>query len=486
VHLDDGVRVAYLPQEQPDSGLTFADVVNAGLGKVGELRTQLARLETTIQNGGSNGRLLTDYLSTQTQFEELDGWEVERRLDQTAEALAVSHLDPGKPLTELSGGEASRALIVALLLSSPDVLLLDEPTNHLDISGLEWLERYLTSFSGTVLVVSHDREFLDRSVTRVFELQPDGIEKFDGGYSAFKREKEHRRERLLLQVEAQDKRRRRLQSDIRATRQHARKTEETNRSGPGADKQRRYAKKVARKALARERRLEREMESDGWIELPREPSEFKLLLPSERQKGRLLVRLSSVSVQWGDAEPVLRDLDLSIYAGERIAIIGNNGVGKSSLLSMLAGELNPTTGRREYHTNFAYLPQTPVSLPLSETILGFFKDMVPGPEHRARTFLGHFRFGAPDINRTIGSLSPGERSRLLLAVGAASQPDLLLLDEPTNHLDFESLDVIETALASYQGGLVVASHDRTLIRNLNCTTVLKVENGELRATKSGV
>src|SRR3954468_1286743 len=244
-------RIGYLPQDVLDPRATIDDLLRRGLGEVWEVRLELDRLEADLRDLDAYGR-------AQERFEALGGWALEARLDEARRRLGIEHLDRGVRLGSLSGGEAARCLLAAVLLGEPTVLLLDEPTNHLDADGRAWLSEWLAGFPGTLLAVSHDRRFLDDTVERIYELSAEGLEAYEGGYTAYREERDRRRERLALLVEAQDKRRRRLEADIAMT---ARQAQYTERTVPRAiaPKFKRYAKKVAKKSKAREHRLRREM-----------------------------------------------------------------------------------------------------------------------------------------------------------------------------------------------------------------------------------
>jgi ATPase subunit of ABC transporter with duplicated ATPase domains len=361
-----------------------------------------------------------------------------------------------------------------VLLARPTVLLLDEPTNHLDADGLGWLEGFLASDAGAVLVVSHDRRFLDNTVTRVLELADGTLRSYTGGYSDYREEKARERARVAELYEAQDKRRRRLEADIRATRGQALHTELTV-SRAAAPRLKRYAKKVAKKAQARERRLEREMASEDWVQKPRAERALKVELEGDAG-ARRLAALRGVTAGW-DGEPVLRAVDLTVRGRDRIALTGPNGSGKSTLLALLAGQLEPTAGSLERDTPHALLPQTPAALPLDVSAAAYVRERSGAGEGETRRLLGHFGLEGDAALRPLGRLSPGERARVAIASMVASKAPLLLLDEPTNHLDLPSLEVLEAALREYPGAIVAASHDRAFLEGLGTTRRLEVRDG---------
>jgi ATPase subunit of ABC transporter with duplicated ATPase domains len=461
-----GDRLGYLPQDVLDPAATIDDLLRRALGEVWEVRLRLDALERDLTD-------LDAYGEAQARFEALGGWALEARLDEARRRLAIDHLDRSTRLDRVSGGEAARCLLASVLLGDPTVLLLDEPTNHLDADGRAWLGEWLGRFTGTLLVVSHDRAFLDATVDRVLELAPDGLTAYEGGYSAYKQERERRRERLALQVEAQEKRRRRLQADIATTARQGQYAERKAAGmGAAAPHYKRLAAKVAKKAKVREGRLERELASEDWLRMPRDPAAFKVRLP-EAEGGRRLV----AAVRDAAVDDVFGGASFTLHNGDRVALVGPNGAGKSTLLHLLSGTLEPDAGEVDVRGTVRLLPQTPARLPTARGLLDWFREQTALPEDEARTLLAHYRLGSEAIARPLGRLSPGERARVHVAAMVAAGADLILLDEPTNHLDFDTLEVIEAALRAYNGTLVVASHDRALHAAIGCDRVIEVRDG---------
>jgi ATPase subunit of ABC transporter with duplicated ATPase domains len=370
----------------------------------------------------------------------------------------------------VSGAEQARVLLARALLAAPDVLLLDEPTNHLDAEGAAWLGRWLAGFPGAVLVVSHDRALLDATVSRVLEF--DGIhdEPQDypgGGYSAFRVEKARRWRRLLRDFEAQEKQRLRWEQDIELTKRQALGVELTVRSGVEAPHLRRMAKKVAKKAKVRERRLRRQMESVRWVEQPRTRPPLTLAFPEDGSPGRdVVLAARGLTVRRG-GRVLLDGVDLQVRRGDRIVVTGRNGSGKTTLLQALAG---PGT---------AVLPQTSDGLRTSVSVLDFFRSRVPVYADDAERLLAGHQFGADQWAAPVRSLSAGELRRLLLAVLVNSPQRVLLLDEPTNFLDFDALDVVEEALRRYRGTVLVATHDRVFADAVGATRRWHVADGKV-------
>ncbi|HEY7076631.1 MAG TPA: ABC-F family ATP-binding cassette domain-containing protein [Solirubrobacteraceae bacterium] len=464
-------RIGLLPQEPPGPRLTVDRLLGAALGEVWRLHGELERLANRLDEPAALAR----YGEAQERFGALGGWALQAELDTARAALGIAHLPLDAPLGRLSGGEAARALLAGVLLARPNVLLLDEPTNHLDADGLTWLEGWLAGFDGALLVVSHDRAFLDAVVTRVLELEDGTLTGYAGGYSAYREEKARRGAALALAYEAQQKRRRRLEADIHSTRGYAIRTERSA-GGPGADKQKRYAKKVAHKAKARERRLRREMESERWIAKPRERGELRIGLDGGGG-GKLVAALRGVDAR------VLYGVDLAIHGRDRIAVTGANGAGKSTLLALLAGTLAPSAGEVERPGRAVLLPQVPHALPLDATPLAYVRERSGAPESEARRLLGHFGLEGRAALRPLRTCSPGQRSRVAITAMVAARAELLLLDEPTNHLDLPTLEALEAALREHPGAIVAAGHDRAFLAGIGVTRRLEVSAGRLRPAR---
>jgi len=471
VTLAPGVRAGYLPQEAPAG--TLDDLLREAIGPAWDALAELHAL--------ASPDTLDAYGRALERVEATGGWAVEARVEEARRRLGIEQLPGNAPLERLSGGEQARALLAATLLGDPDVLLLDEPTNHLDAEGLEWLEGFLAAFDGALIVVSHDRRFLDAVVTGIVELRPgDALDGYEGGYSAYREERARRRRRLEELVEAQDKRRRRLVADIAATRGYAQRTERSA-GGLGSDQLKRYAKKVAKKSKARERRLEREMASTDWVELPREAEAPRLRLEAAADRGRRVAALRGVDAARGE-RTVLEGVDLALYGGERIAVAGPNGAGKTTLLSLLLGTLAPSAGEVDVAAEVRLLPQRPHELAATGPLLPWFRRHARRgiDEGEARTLLAHFGLGEAAVHRPLERLSPGQRSRAAIAAIVASGADLLLLDEPTNHLDFDTLEVLERALAESPSTIVAVSHDRWFLDAIGCKRTLEVRDRRVR------
>ncbi|MGW9193927.1 ribosomal protection-like ABC-F family protein [Micromonospora chersina] len=453
-----GTTVGYFAQQVPDPDATVGEFLAAGLGELHPLAAELRELERRLAGGDTAA--LHAYGEAQDRWAALDGWRAQARLTEVRQRLDVEHLADDTPLHRVSGGEQARLTLARVLLDAPDLLVLDEPTNHLDAEGIAWLGQWLAAFPGGVLVVSHDRAFLDRTVQRVVEL--DGIhdepQTYSGGYTDYRAEKVRRWQRLLLDYEAQQKDQRRWLADIARTKEQARGVEESVRSGLGADQQRRYAKKVAKKAKARERRLRRQMDSIRWLAQPRTRPGLTLAFPEAAPADGEVLRARDLTLT-AAGRTLLDRADLGVRGGDRILLTGPNGAGKTTLLRALAGRREPDGGRVEAVAGVALLPQTHDALRTDVTVLDHFRAHVPVYADDAERLLDGHLFGPDQWDARLRTLSAGELRRLLLAVLVNSPARVLLLDEPTNYLDFDSLEVVEAALREFRGTVVMVSHD---------------------------
>lgn len=493
-----GAAVGWFEQQVPDPEATVGDALADGLGEVTALGLRMRELERALEHAPADGteRLLSEYGAVQDRWAALHGWTAQARLDEVRDRLGLGHLAPDTPLFRVSGGEQARLTLARLLLAAPDILILDEPTNHLDADGSAWLGGYLSRFPGAVLLVTHDRALLDRAVTRIIEL--DGIheepQNYEGGYTAYRAEKARRWQTLLLDYEAQEKYRRRLEADIENTKDHARTTEQATRN----DKLRRYAKKVAKKAKARERRLERQIQSIRWIAEPQTRPALTLAFPDDVADGEDTAGDGNCAVDGGTrARTVLSarglsakrggrmlfdGLDLDVRAGERILLSGPNGAGKTTLLGMLAGQADPDAGAIALEAEAGVLPQTHDTLHTGTTVLEFFRSRVPVYAEDAERLLDAHLFGPDQRTARLRDLSAGELRRLLLAVLVNSPARILVLDEPTNYLDFDALDVVEEALRAYRGTLLMVTHDRYFANRVRVSRHWQLGDGRFTDT----
>ena len=504
-----GATLGYVPQSFGDTldDRTLGQVVAAAQADLVAAEAALARAGDALGGAEDMAAALAQYDTALAAFEALGGYEREHRAASVLQGLGLSEIAPDTPATTLSGGQKTRLGLAMLLLRAPDLLLLDEPTNHLDVEALEWLEGFVRGYSGAVLVVSHDREFLDQTVERILYLDPETrtIKSYAGNYSDFAAAREHERE---LHSEAWKKQQEyigRTQQDILRLKAQALNVELASTpkdsdakfflSGKGG------SKKVARKARARERKLERYLESDERVEKPRSRWGLKLDFGPPPPGGRAVLRVEEVAFAYPAVsgqqsavssqqrtrddlplvEPLLSDVSFEVGYGERVALVGPNGAGKTTLLRLIAGQLAPPAGIVKLGANvrLGVMAQEQETLDLSASVLQTVLDARPMSETEARTFLHFFLFGGDSVFRLVGECSLGERSRLQLALLVLSGCNLLLLDEPLNHLDIEGREHFEQALDAFEGTVIAVAHDRAFLRSF-AERVVEVRDGRAR------
>jgi ATP-binding cassette subfamily F protein 3 len=428
-----------------------------------ELHALAARMEApeSFEHAGEYERLLDRYAELQGRFEHAGGYTIEARVDQVLDGLGFSKAEQALPATSLSGGQQTRAALGKLLLQEPDLLLLDEPTNHLDLAALEWLEEYLSGWKGAILLVAHDRYFLDKVVTRVLELAFGRIEEYPGNYTRYVQLRAERLERRRKEYVAQ-------QEYIARTEEFIRRYKAGQRS------------KEARGRQTLLNRMER-------IERPQDFQEMRFRLGKQVESGQVVLSTQKLAVGYpakhsgaAAANRLLTVPDREVQRGERIGVLGENGKGKTTLLRTIIGQLAPLEGRVALGHNvlIGYYAQTHDDLNPNNTVLDEIRQAASFNEESARTFLGRFLFSGDDVYKPISALSGGERSRLALAKLTLAGANFLVLDEPTNHLDLPARQFLQEILADYDGTLLFASHDRYFIDAL-ARRIWLVQDGTL-------
>ena len=482
------LRIGYLAQGMDfDPKATLQTSLNLTPVPETELEAEIASLAYALATDPNDSHLQSQYDSALTQLS-ISHSSLSTILGPLG--LADSPLDT--PIKHLSGGQKTRLMLARVLLEEPHLQLLDEPTNHLDIEMLEWLEDWLNRFQGASLIVSHDRAFLDNTVTSILELDPftHELKSYSGNYSDYAEQKEAERERQMQTYRDQQDKIRRMKADIARTKDQAVKTERAASSirigGPDykikgyKSYQKGIAKKVAKKAKSREKKLERFLESDELVERPHATWQLKLDFGATAHQSKDILITESLSIGYTPIVPLLENLNLHIRARQRIGLIGANGTGKTTLIRTIAGKLRPLAGNLKLGktVKFGYMAQEQELLNPDYTALQTIQSVAIFNETEARNFLHHFLFKGDDALRPTSELSFGERARLQLGMLIAQGCTFLLLDEPINHLDITSRARFEEALENFNGTILAVVHDRYFLERF-ASEVWVVKEGKI-------
>lgn len=450
ISLVRGLRVGYLAQQNMvTSGETVWNELQKVYEQVFAMEKKLRELEDEMAHAHTDAQrfaqLSADYDRLTQRFEEADGYSWKSMVSGVLNGLGFKPAQYDQCVDSLSGGEQTRLCLARLLLQKPDLLLLDEPTNHLDMETLQWLENYLAAYKGSVLVISHDRYFLDHVCTGIVEILMGSSEQYNGNYTRYIAQRQERFESRMRAYEIQQKEIERQQAIIARYRMFNRE-------------------KSIRAAESREKALDR-MEK---MEKPVDERAIRFSFEARRRTGEDVLQLTEMSKSFGEKH-LFHDLTLRVRAGDRVALIGPNGVGKSTLIKIIVGEEQPDTGFIRYGSNvdIGYYDQHQSTLHADKTVLDEIWDRFPQMEQsNVRGALGMFLFTGDDVFKPIHTLSGGEKGRVALTALMLRKDNLLLLDEPTNHLDMDSREVLEDALADFGGTIITVSHDRYFINRI--------------------
>ena len=448
VEFQQGVKVAYLTQDVPaDIQGSVYDVVASGVDKVGELLKDYHHVTLKMAEQ-CDDKTMAELERIQHELEACDGWQLGQQIESTISRLQLPMDDD---FSALSGGLKRRVLLARALVTEPDLLLLDEPTNHLDIEAIDWLEEFLKSWSGSVLFVTHDREFLRHLATRIIELDRGRLSSWPGNYDAYLKHKEEA-------LHAEEKENALFDKKLA-------QEEKWIRQGIKARRTRNEGRVRALKAMRDERMQRRERKG-----------KVSMQLNDRDRSGKIVIEAEHISHSY-DGKPIIKDFSCVIMRGDRIGIIGPNGVGKTTLIQILLGELQPDEGRVKRGTKLevAYFDQHRSELDDKKSVRdnlaeGTDNIEVNGRSKHVMSYLNDFLFPPQRANSPVSSLSGGERNRLMLAKLFAKPFNFLVMDEPTNDLDVETLELLEELLLEYQGTLLLVSHDRAFLNNVVTST----------------
>ena len=452
--INKNIAVGYIAQENAlGESKTIWEEMLSVFAPLINMSQKIADLQKKMAASPQNAELLKQYDQLQFDFEQQGGYTYQADIKSILNGFNFPEATWSKKIGSLSGGEKTRLAFVKLLLRKPPLLLLDEPTNYLDLDTLDWLENYLKSYAGAILVVSHDQYFLDNLATQIFELQFGKLTVFKGNYSAYVAERQLRNRQ---QEEAYEKQQEKIKKDEEFIQKNI------------------VRAKTTKRAQSRRKQLEKM----DRITPPKHKNKVRINFTSERPSGKEVLILRNLTIGY-PGKTMVHDISLQINKGDRVAVIGQNGIGKSTLLKTIMKKLKPQNGAIKYGAalDVGYYDQELQLLDPTKTVIDTVWDRHKTmPERDVRSILASFLFTAKDIDKTVGQLSGGQKARLTLTVLSLEHNNFLLMDEPTNHLDLEAKEVLEKALQDFDGTLLFVSHDRYFINQL-ANKIVEIKNG---------
>lgn len=458
ISIRKNAKIAYLKQliENRNDNITVKDVLYEGVKDLMNLRDKLTEYEEKITNSTPNDieRLIVRYTNLQTEFINMSGYEIDAKVGKVIKGFKIDKTILSRKFNSLSGGEKTIITLASIIISEPDILLLDEPTNYLDIDTLEWLEDYLRKYKGTILMISHDRYFLDEVATKIILLENKKINIFHGNYTKYLKENEERINKEFKDYKDQQKQIKAMEASIKRLIEYG-----------NIAKNETFFKRAEsiRKRLDKLEKLQKPIEKDSI------PLQFR-----STRSGNIVLELNNININYPD-KTILKDASLKIFYQEKICLLGNNGSGKSSLVKYILTQSN------NYGTNIkiGYIPQEISFEDENKTVYEEAKDFFIGDETHLRSALSKFYFFKDNILKRLKNLSGGEKVRLKLFCLIQKDINFLILDEPTNHIDIETKEILESALKEYKATLLFISHDRYFINSL-ATRIIYIEDYKIK------